>query len=140
MGYNIYIYKMNFGDIFGLDEDEIDQGADYTNNLFGSMHGMKRDKRFYKMYVSLMQCHLMQLNGKFVIFKLMDISTMKPTDRILDVIVDDDTIHVFTVESLQNVKFKNHSVILENQKKEKIELIPCQLRSMVTDGRVTPGN
>jgi hypothetical protein len=129
---------MNFGDIFGLDEDEIEYGADY-DNWIESKYGMKRDKRFYKMYASLTQCHLMQLNGKFVNFKLKDISTMKPTDRILDVVVDDDTIHVFTVESFQNAKFKNHSIVLENQKKEKIELIPCQLRSMVTDGRVTTG-
>jgi hypothetical protein len=130
---------MNYGDIFGLDEDEIDHSADYTNNLFGSMHGMKRDKRFYKMYASLMQCHLIQLNGKFVNFKLRDISTMKSTDRILDIVVDDDTVHVFNVESFQNVKFKNHSIVLENQKEEKIELIPCQLRSMVTNGRVSTG-
>jgi hypothetical protein len=130
---------MMFGDIYDLDDDEQKYGSDYTDNLFGSVHERKSDKRFYKIYASLMHCHLMQLNNKFVDFKLKDISTMKPTDRILDVIVDDDTIHVFTVESLQNVKFKNHSVILENQMKEKIELIPCQLRSMVTDGRVTTG-
>ena len=128
-----------YGDLFDLGEDDQTQGSDYTDNLFESMHGMKRDKRFYKMYASLMHCHLMQLDGKFVNFKLKDISTMKPTDRILDVIVDDDTIHVFTVESFQNAKFKNHSIVLENQKKKKIELIPCQLRSMVTDGRVTAG-
>ena len=128
-----------YGDLFDLGDDDQTQGSDYTENLFGSMCEMKREKRFYKMYASLMHCHLMQLDGKFVNFKLKDISTMEPTDRILDVIVDDDTIHVFTVESLQNVKFKNHSVILENRKKKKIELIPCQLRSMVTDGRVTAG-
>lgn len=128
-----------YGDIFDLEEEDQNYGSNYSDNLFGPMYGMKQDKRFYKIYSALMSCHLMQLNGEFVNFKLRDISAMNPTDRILDVVIDDDTIHVFTVESLQNVKFKNHSIILENQKKEKIELIPCQLRSMVTDGRVTAG-
>jgi hypothetical protein len=128
-----------YGDLFDLDEEDQNCGLDYSDNIFGTPRGMKRDKRFYKIYSALMGCHLMQLGGKFVNFELRDISTMNSADRILDVIVDEDTIHVFTVESLQNVKFKNHSIVLENQNQEKIELLPCQLRSMITDGRVTTG-
>ena len=127
---------MMFGDLYDFGEDE---PGSRSGGPFDDIHNMAEDKRFYKMYSALMSCHLMQLNGKFVKFKLKDISTMNPTERILDVIVNEDLIHVFTVKNLQNVKFKNHSVILENQKKEKIELIPCQLRSMVTDGKVTAG-
>jgi hypothetical protein len=68
--------------------------------------------------------------------KLYDIKSMKSSDRILEISYK-NIIHFFDIDSLMNAEIKNHSLVLVNTKNEKVEMIPAQLRSMITDGRIT---
>ena len=68
--------------------------------------------------------------------KLYDIKSMKSSDRILEISYK-NIIHFFDVDSFMNAEIKNHSLVLINTKTEKVEMIPAQLRSMITDGRIT---
>ena len=67
---------------------------------------------------------------------LYDIKSMKPSDRILEISYK-NIIHFFDIDSFMNAEIKNHSLILVNTKNEKVEMIPAQLRSMVTDGAIS---
>ena len=61
---------------------------------------------------------------------------MKPSERILEVSYR-EKLHFFDIESFMEAKFKHTSIELKNTKNEDIELIPLQIRSMITDGCVS---
>ena len=73
MGYNIYIYKMMFGDIFDEMDCENYPPGRYDTYL-GSSRSMKKEKRFYYVYSALMQCHAIIRNGVMYKHTLNDLS------------------------------------------------------------------
>ena len=68
--------------------------------------------------------------------KLHDIKSMKSSDRILEISYK-NIILFFDIDSFMNAEVKNHSLVLINTKNEKVEMIPAQLRSMITDGCIS---
>ena len=127
---------MLFGDIF---DDTLDSDESSGPTMYRMGFPKKNEPKFFKLYNVFSSCHLVQLNGNFVNYNLHDIGAIKETTRILDISdMEDDTntLHVFDIGSFFDAKVKNHSVVLKNQKKELVELIPCQLRSMISNGKI----
>ena len=52
-------------------------------------------------------------------------------------IKDKENIHFFDIESFMECQIKDHSLLIKNTKHEDVELIPVQIRSMITDGTIT---
>ena len=98
----------------------------------------KKEKKFYKLYSALMKCHAIIINGHMYEYELHDIEGMKPTKPILEISFLDD-VHAFDIESLMEADIHNHSLVLKNTKGDPVELIPSQLRSMITDGTISFG-
>ena len=84
------------------------------------------------MKILMMETVIMIKNQMYE-HKLYDIKSMKPSDIILE-ISHKNIVHCFDIESFMNVEIKNHSLVLVNTKNKKVEMIPAQLRSMITDG------
>lgn len=127
---------MLFGDIF---DDTLDSDESSGPPMYRMGFPKKKESKFFKLYNVFSMCHLVQLNGSFVNYKLHDIGIIKESARILDISdIDDDTntLHMFDIGSFFDARVNNHSVVLENQKKEFIKLIPCQLRSMISNGKI----
>ena len=126
---------MFYEDLFDIDEEQEDKYKKYASR-FSSIFDLKKEKKFYKLYSAFTECHAIVIKSKMFEHTLYDIKSMKPTDRILEVCYE-DTIHFFTIGSFMDAKIKDHSLLIENTKSETIELIPTQLRSMITDGCVS---
>ncbi len=116
---------MLYGDIFELDED--------VNSVLCS-----GERKFYKLYSALMQCHAIVKDKHLYEHTLHDIQTMRNTERILEISYL-DVVHIFTVESLMNSTIKRNSIVMEDTEENSVEIIPTQLRSMITDGTIDPG-
>ena len=127
---------MFYKDLFDLeDEYETRNRKKYTSG-FGSLFELKQEKRFYKLYSALTECHVIMINGHMYEHDLYDIKTMKPDERILKISYLDD-VHFFDINSFMEAEIKNHSVLLRSTHNMPVELVPAQLRSMITDGRVS---
>ena len=126
---------MFYEDLFDIDSEEEDRYKKYASR-FTSIFDLKKEKKFYKLYSAITECHAIMIKNQMYEHKLYDIKSMKPTDRILEISYK-NIIHFFDIDSLMNAEIKNHSLVLVNTKKEKVEMIPAQLRSMITDGKVT---
>ena len=127
---------MLFGDIF---DDTLNSDERPEDKLIRMSLPRGDESKFFKLYNVFSMCHLVQLNGKFVNYNLHDIKVLKETTRILDISdMEDDTntLHVFDIRSFFDAKIENHSVVLKNQKKKPVKLIPCQLRSMISNGKI----
>lgn len=98
----------------------------------------KKEKKFYKLYSALMKCHAIIINGQLYECELHDIEGMNPTKTILEISFLDDE-HTFDIESLMEADIHNHSLVLKNTNGVTVELIPSQLRSMITDGTISLG-
>jgi hypothetical protein len=127
---------MLFGDIF---DDTLDSDESSGPPMYSMGFPKKKESKFFKLYNVFSTCHLVQLDGSFVNYKLHDIDLIKESTRILDISElanESNTLHVFDIGSFFNAKINNHSVVLVNQKKESVKLIPCQLRSMISNGKI----
>ena len=123
---------MFYEDLFDIEEEQDDRYKKYASR-FSSMFDLKKEKKFYGLYSVITECHAIMIKAQMYEHKLYDIKSMKPTDRILE-ISRKNIIHFFDIDSLMNAEIKNHSLVLVNTKNEKEEMIPAQLRSMITDG------
>ena len=61
---------------------------------------------------------------------------MKPSEKILEISFPDD-MHLFDIESFVKATINNHSLVLKNTNGVIVEMVPAQLRSMITDGCVS---
>tara|TARA_Y100001980_G_C14181702_1_gene52536 strand:+ start:110 stop:496 length:387 start_codon:yes stop_codon:yes gene_type:complete len=127
---------MFYEDLFDI-EEEYDKPKRY-NPPMGSIYEVQREKRFYKLYSAFMNCHVIMINNHMYEHILYPINSMKPGERILEVSYLDD-IHFFDVESFMEAKTHSHHLVLKNTKNKEIKLLPTQLRSMVTDGKIDLG-
>ena len=125
---------MFYEDLFDLDKEEDERYKKYASR-FTSIFDLKKEKKFYKLYSGITECHVIMVKNKMYEHKLYDIKSMKLSDRILEISYE-NIIHFFDIESFMNAEIKNHSLVLVNTKKEKVEMVPAQLRSMITDGRI----
>ena len=125
---------MFYEDLFDIDTEEEDRYKKYASR-FTSIFDLKKEKKFYKLYSGITECHVIMVKNKMYEHKLYDIKSMKLSDRILEISYE-NIIHFFDIESFMNAEIKNHSLVLVNTKKEKVEMVPAQLRSMITDGRI----
>jgi len=126
---------MFYEDLFDLEEDYVDKHKKYASG-FSSIFELKREKKFYALYSALIECHGIMIKNKIYEYDLYDIRRMKPSERILEVSHKDD-IHFFDIESFMECQIKDHSLLIKNTKHEDVELIPVQIRSMITDGTIT---
>ena len=126
---------MFYEDLFDLEDEYVDKHKKYATG-FSSIFELKREKKFYALYSAFSECHGIMINKKLYEYNLYDIRNMKPSERILEVSYR-DKLHFFDIESFMEAKFKHTSIELKNTKNEDIELIPLQIRSMITDGRVS---
>tara|TARA_B100000282_G_scaffold289818_1_gene260021 strand:- start:960 stop:1343 length:384 start_codon:yes stop_codon:yes gene_type:complete len=126
---------MFYEDLFDLEEDYVDKHKKYASG-FSSIFELKREKKFYALYSALIECHGIMIKNKMYEYDLYDIRRMKPSERILEVSHKDD-IHFFDIESFMECQIKDHSLLIKNTKHEDVELIPVQIRSMITDGTIT---
>lgn len=125
---------MFYEDLFDIEEEQDDRYKKYASR-FSSMFDLKKEKKFYGLYSAITECHVIMIKTRMYEHKLYDINSMKPSEKILE-ISHKDIVHIFNVESFMNAEIKNHSLVLTNTKKEKVEMIPTQLRSMITDGQI----
>ena len=125
---------MFYEDLFDLDKEEDERYKKYASR-FTSIFDLKKEKKFYKLYSGITECHVIMVKNKMYEHKLYDIKSMKLSDRILEISYE-NIIHFFDIESFMDAEIKNHSLVLVNTKKEKVEMVPAQLRSMITDGRI----
>lgn len=126
---------MFYEDLFDLEDEYVDKHKKYASG-FSSIFELKREKKFYALYSALIQCHGIMIKNKMYEYHLYDIRRMKPSERILEVSHKDD-IHFFDIESFMECQIKDHSLLIKNTKHEDVELIPVQIRSMITDGTIT---
>lgn len=126
---------MFYEDLFDIEEEQDDRYKKYASR-FSSMFDLKKEKKFYGLYSAITECHVIMIKNIMYEHTLYDIKSMKPSDRILEISYK-NIIHFFDIDSLMNAEIKNHSLVLINTKNKKVELIPTQLRSMITDGCVT---
>lgn len=126
---------MFYEDLFDIEDEYTEKHKKYATG-FSSIFELKREKKFYALYSALTQCHGIMVNDKIYKHELYDIKKMKPSERILELTHDDD-IHFFDIESFMDSSLKDHSVIIKNTKNHLIEIIPVQIRSMITDGRIS---
>ncbi len=128
---------MFYEDLFDIEDEYVDKHKKYATG-FSSIFELKREKKFYALYSAFTQCHGIVVNSKMYKHELFDIKKMKPSERIMELTHDDDTdIHFFDIESFMDSSLKDHSIIIKNTKNHLIEVIPVQIRSMVTDGRIS---
>jgi len=125
---------MFYEDLFDIEEDYKDRHHKYASR-FSSIFELKQEKKFYALYSVFTECHTIVINRHMYEYELYDIKGMKSTDRILEISFLDD-IHFFDIESFMEATINNHSLVLKNTKGDKVEMIPAQLRSMITDGRI----
>jgi len=126
---------MFYEDLFDLEDEITNKHKKYATG-FGSIFELKREKKFYSLYSALTECHGIMLKNKIYEHNLYDIRRMKPSERILEISHKED-IHFFDIESFMECHIKDHSLLIKNTKHEDIELIPVQIRSMITDGTIT---
>jgi hypothetical protein len=126
---------MFYEDLFDIEDEYENRPQRYTSG-FGAISELKQEKKFYRLYSTITECHVIMIKNQMYKHTLYDIKSMKPSDKILE-ISHKDIIHFFDVDSFMNAEIKNHSLVLVNTKNKKVEFIPAQLRSMITDGRVT---
>lgn len=126
---------MFYEDLFDIENDYEDRHRKYVSK-FSSIFELKQEKKFYALYSMFTDCHTIVINRHMYEYKLYDIKSMKPTDRILETSFLDD-LHFFDIESFMESNINNHSLVLNNTKGERVEMIPAQLRSMITDGAIT---
>ena len=125
---------MFYEDLFDIDTEEEDRYKKYASR-FTSIFDLKKEKKFYKLYSAITECHVIMIKNQMYEHKLYDIKSMKSSDRILEISYK-NIIHFFDIDSFMNAEVKNHSLVLVNTKNEKVEMIPAQLRSMITDGKI----
>jgi len=125
---------MFYEDLFDIDTEEEDRYKKYASR-FTSIFDLKKEKKFYRLYSAITECHVIMIKTQMYEHKLYDIKSMKSSDRILEISYK-NIIHFFDIDSLMNAEIKNHSLVLINTKNEKVEIIPAQLRSIITDGRI----
>ena len=125
---------MFYEDLFEIDREEEERYKKYASK-FTSIFDLKKEKKFYKLYSAITECHVIMIKNQMYEHKLYDIKSMKSSDRILEISYK-NIIHFFDIDSFMNATIKNHSLVLINTKNEKVEMIPAQLRSMITDGCV----
>ena len=126
---------MFYEDLFDIEEEYVDKHKKYASG-FNSIFELKREKKFYALYSAFIECHGLMIKNKMYEYELYDIKRMKPSERILEVSHKDD-IHFFDIESFMECQIKDHSLLIKNTKHQDIELIPVQIRSMITDGTIT---
>ena len=126
---------MFYEDLFEIDREEEERYKKYASR-FTTIFDLKKEKKFCRLYSAITECHVIMIKNQMYEHKLYDIKSMKPTDRILEISYK-NIIHFFDVDSFMNAECKNHSLVLTNTKNEKVEIIPAQLRSMITDGRIS---
>lgn len=126
---------MFYEDLFDIEEEDYNRQRKYASR-FGSIFELKQEKKFYALYSVFTECHAIVINRHMYEYELYDIKGMKPTDRILEISFLDD-IHFFDIESFMEANINNHSLVLKNTKGENVEMIPTQLRSMITDGSIS---
>ena len=126
---------MFYEDIFDIEDDYKDRHRKYASK-FSSIFELKQEKKFYALYSMFTECHTIVINRHMYEYELYDIKRMKPADRILETSFLDD-LHFFDIESFMEAKINNHSLVLKNTKGERVEMIPAQLRSMITDGCIS---
>lgn len=131
---------MLFGDLFEL-EDELERdkhryGKDNFNSTLYKVDDTKSDIKFYMIYQAFLECHLVMKNNNVCEHKLYDLTSMKPTNRILEITENGDT-EFFNIESFMDASVNKNSFRINNTTGKEVNLIPCQLRSMITDGKVT---
>tara|TARA_A100001037_G_scaffold160116_1_gene144280 strand:+ start:12061 stop:12441 length:381 start_codon:yes stop_codon:yes gene_type:complete len=126
---------MFYEDIFDIEDDYKDRHRKYASK-FSSIFELKQEKKFYALYSMFTDCHTIVINRHMYEYELYDIKSMKPTDRILETSFLDN-LHFFDIESFMESNINNHSLVLNNTKGERVEMIPAQLRSMITDGAIT---
>ena len=127
---------MIFGDIV---DDTLNSDERPEDKLIRMSLPRGDESKFFKLYNVFSMCHLIQLNGNFVNYNLHDIGVIVAGSPILEISdMGDDTkkLHVFDIGSFFNAKVNNHSVVLKNQKNKLVKLIPCQLRSMISNGKI----
>ena len=129
---------MFYEDLFDTEADYKDRHCKYAKyaSKFSSIFELKQEKRFYALYSVFTECHTIVINRHMYEYELYDIKGMKPTDRILEISFLDD-IHFFDIESFMEANINNHSLVLKNTKGDTVEMIPAQLRSMITDGCIS---
>ena len=126
---------MFYEDLFDIEDDYEDRHRKYVSK-FSSIFELKQEKKFYALYSMFTECHTIVINRHMYEYELYDIKRMNPADRILETSFLDD-LHFFDIESFMEAKINNHSLVLKNTKGERVEMIPAQLRSMITDGAIT---
>ena len=126
---------MFYEDLFDIEEEYADRHKKYASG-FSSIFELKREKKFYALYSAFTECHAITINNKICNHTLLDIKSMKPSDRILEISIK-DKLYFFDIESFMEAKLNNHSITLKNTKGNDIEIIPVQIRSMITDGRLS---
>lgn len=125
---------MFYEELFELDDEYDTRSRKYTSS-FSSISELKREKKFYRLYSAITECHVIMIKNQMYEHKLYDIKSMKPSDRILEISYK-NIIHFFDIDSFMNAEVKNHSLVLVNTKNKEVEIVPAQLRSMINDGRI----
>jgi hypothetical protein len=123
---------MFYEDLFDIDELEDDRYKKYASR-FTSIFDLKKEKKFYRLYSAITECHAIVIKNQMYEHTLYDINSMEPSNKILK-ISHNNSVHFFDIDSFMNAEIKNHSILLVNEKNDKVEIIPTQLRSMITDG------
>jgi hypothetical protein len=126
---------MFYEDLFDIEEEYTDRHKKYASG-FSSIFELKREKKFYAMYSAITECHAITIDNKICNHTLLDIKSMKPSDRILEISIK-DKLYFFDIESFMEANLNNHSITLKNTKGNDMEIIPVQIRSMITDGRLS---
>ena len=125
---------MFYEDLIDIEENYKDRQRKYTSE-FSSIFELKQEKKFYAIYSVFTECHTIVINRHMYEYEVYDIKSMNPSDKILEISFLDD-VHSFDIESFVEAKLNNHSVTLKNTEGEEVKLVPAQLRSMITDGRI----
>jgi len=126
---------MFYDDLFDIEDEYVDKHKKYASR-FNSVFELKREKKFYALYSALTECHAVTINNKICNHALLDIVSMKPSQRILEITIN-DKLYFFDIESFMEANLNNHSITLKNTKGDDIEIIPVQIRSMITNGRIS---
>lgn len=126
---------MFYEDLFEIEEEHDEMYKKYASR-FSSILELKKEKKFYRLYSAIADCHTIMIKNQMYEHKLYDIKSMNSSDRILEISYK-NIIHFFDIDSFMNAEIKNYSLVLVNTKNEKVEIIPAQLRSMITDGKIT---
>jgi hypothetical protein len=126
---------MFYENLFDI-EDEYENRPQRYKSGFSEVAELKHEKKFYRLYSAITECHVFMIKDQMYEHTLYDIKSMKSSDKILE-ISHKNIIHFFDIGSFMNAEIKNHSLVLTNTKNKRVELIPAQLRSMITDGCIT---